>query len=276
MTNILVIGDIIVDHYMWGSINRKSPEDSTIDVVDIEKESYRLGGAGNVAVNIKNEDPNLIVEVFSLFNVWAREALYLKKIEALGPYVSSDSNAIIKMRIIDQYDKQVVRLDKNREFFENDIINFNECLSDLNLSRYDYIVVSDYCKGIVNDNVIKLLENFNGTVFVDTKKKDLRIWNNIKNCIIKINEKEWNQSNQQSSHDVIITMSSRSAKVYFKELCFLTFGLKNVIPASNSIGAGDAFLSGLVVKYSKCKDICDSIKYANLVAGKSVTRPIGE
>ncbi|MBF0520427.1 MAG: hypothetical protein HQK92_11970 [Nitrospirae bacterium] len=49
--HILVIGDIILDHYVWGKVERISPE-APVPVVDVEKESYLLGGAGNVANNV--------------------------------------------------------------------------------------------------------------------------------------------------------------------------------------------------------------------------------
>jgi bifunctional ADP-heptose synthase (sugar kinase/adenylyltransferase) len=50
---ILVIGDAILDRYIWGSIKRQSPEDSSVPVVDFVDEEYRLGGCLNVAANIK-------------------------------------------------------------------------------------------------------------------------------------------------------------------------------------------------------------------------------
>jgi D-beta-D-heptose 7-phosphate kinase/D-beta-D-heptose 1-phosphate adenosyltransferase len=53
--NILVIGDLIIDHYLWGSCNRISPE-APVQVVNIQKESMLLGGAGNVVNNLKSLD----------------------------------------------------------------------------------------------------------------------------------------------------------------------------------------------------------------------------
>lgn len=49
--NILVIGDIILDHYIWGKVNRISPE-APVPVVEVTRESFLLGGAANVAHNI--------------------------------------------------------------------------------------------------------------------------------------------------------------------------------------------------------------------------------
>ena len=61
--NILVIGDLMVDHYLWGDCDRISPE-APVQVVDIKKENKRLGGAGNVIANLKALGAN--VEVFSV------------------------------------------------------------------------------------------------------------------------------------------------------------------------------------------------------------------
>ena len=58
--NILVIGDLIIDQYLWGSTNRISPE-APVQVVDVEKETTVLGGAGNVVANLKSLGANVSV-----------------------------------------------------------------------------------------------------------------------------------------------------------------------------------------------------------------------
>lgn len=284
--NILVIGDVILDHYVWGSIERQSPEDVDVPVVDVEREEYRLGGAGNVAANIKSlavverkNDPVIFVSLSSVFSKFTGKIIDLHRINSDTSCIVDElrqgellpsQRELIKTRIVNKKtNKQIVRVDNSKKYSKDDVRFYRECFG--NLDSYDVVVVSDYDKGLIDESVIDKLEKFNGLVFVDTKKKDLTIWSNIKNCIVKINHKEFAMS--KGSHSVsklVVTEGSQGSTLHHTPPP--TRGrLSTYFPTNprsgDVVGSGDIYLSALCVHYVKYRDVDAACCFANQVAG---------
>jgi D-glycero-beta-D-manno-heptose-7-phosphate kinase len=155
----LVIGDLMLDHFLWGSVSRISPE-APVPVVDVSRETEMPGGAGNVAINMAS----LGAEVFlagvigedlageRLVNLFQRYPIHL------DPLVrANDRPTIVKTRVIAHH-QQVVRFDRERR---------GELPKDLHsrlwqqieglIPRVDAIVLSDYGKGVVSTALIQAL-----------------------------------------------------------------------------------------------------------------------
>lgn len=271
----LVIGDSILDHYLYGRCNRMSPEDSTIPILDIDSEEYRLGGCLNVSVNLKSlsgED----VFVTSIISNKCKKLLDSRKINHQYSYHLVEVEGIKKTRIININDgKQVVRLDNIQKFNKEFIEEYQFLLKCIDFDDFDCIVVSDYQKGIVDDFVVRKLETFEKPVFVDTKNPNLAIWNNVSNCIIKINSNEFDAKHCWPTRPLIITKSEKGCTL---EIPIKTRQDKVVIRDFPTIaitdgdvtGAGDVFLAGLASEYMRTKDLPKAIEYANKAATRSV------
>lgn len=285
---ILVIGDLLVDHYIYGLIKRQSPEDPTIPVVDYVEEEYKLGGAGNVACNIKAlvrpKDDVYISSVLSRFtaSMLKKKKIYYDDI-VLDPSLKKSSEPhkreLIKTRIIEsESHRQIMRLDNRSRFSEGDIQRYKNKCYFYNAKKFDAVVVSDYNKGLIDEDIIERLahEDLKCPIFIDTKNPDMSRWKHIrhKNVIFKVNQKEWNAIKVQHPHEMFpfVVTSSEDGARYIKNNNNHHFPTEPVANGS-VIGAGDVFLAALVVKYLETDgDLFGAIVYANKVAKKSVQK----
>jgi D-beta-D-heptose 7-phosphate kinase/D-beta-D-heptose 1-phosphate adenosyltransferase len=173
---ILVVGDVCVDNYQYGVVDRISPE-APVPVFTPTREESRNGMAANVAANLV--------------------ALGCAVVVASGQPGS-------KTRLIDERSKQqIVRID-------NDYINQPYPLDGIDVSVCDAIVISDYNKGNVTYELIEnLRRTYSGPIFVDTKKTDLA---RLAGCVVKINNKEFNDA--KTLCDELIVTHGRNGAVY--------------------------------------------------------------
>lgn len=153
----LVLGDIMVDEYIWGSVSRLSPE-APVPVVEVKAESFRLGGAGNVAANIQSLG-GMAILVGVVGNDQPGERL-IHQIEAAG--MKSDGVVIdrarpttIKTRVV-AGSQQIVRFDRestsdlSKEAADRVLELATERLADA-----DAVLISDYAKGVIGKRVVR-------------------------------------------------------------------------------------------------------------------------
>jgi bifunctional ADP-heptose synthase (sugar kinase/adenylyltransferase) len=250
-----------------------SPEDATVPVIDVEEEYCRMGGCLNVAANISSLGAYLVTAC-SILTPFCKNEL-IKRGMGYGGILVPEELGLIKTRIIDKAtSKQIVRADRNKVFSQKALEVYDRHSHTLyDLKHFEGVVISDYCKGIIDEKTILSLKTYKGPVFVDTKKPDLAIWNDVPKCLIKINEKEWNASSQKSTHPVIVTMGARGAQLRDCSDWHATVEFPiEAVSNPNSIGAGDTFLAGLVVKYVETGDIGLSVTYAIKAATESVKK----
>ena len=150
--NILVIGDIIVDHFIWGSVSRISPE-APVPVVNVTKENLLLGGAANVLHNIY-----ALGGKATLCGIIGDDPMgdHLAKLLAelpspLDGIIRANSRpTTVKTRIIAQ-NQQVVRFDREESSPLPDVkIKKLTDFIDANIDKYQAIIISDYNKGIIS------------------------------------------------------------------------------------------------------------------------------
>ncbi|MBF0472947.1 MAG: D-glycero-beta-D-manno-heptose-7-phosphate kinase [Nitrospirae bacterium] len=156
--HILVIGDMMLDHFIWGDVSRISPE-APVPVVDVKSESFLVGGAGNVAHNIVSLGAKATVVGIIGDDQSAKELLRIfkeKNINTEGLFID-DRPTTVKTRVIANH-QQVVRFDREgREYLDNSLFNKISKYIAANINSYDAIIVSDYKKGVVDRRLIKLL-----------------------------------------------------------------------------------------------------------------------
>ena len=156
---ILVIGDVMLDHYVWGDATRISPE-APVPVVDIARDSWTAGGAANVALNIASLGARCtVVGFFGQDDAGTRLAaiLHSKKI-AIVP-TPGDAPTILKTRVLVQH-QQLCRLDREAPptAYEFPAAKMKALLAN-EIAACDAVILSDYAKGIVtNDLVARVTE----------------------------------------------------------------------------------------------------------------------
>lgn len=157
-TRILVVGDIVLDHYIWGKVSRISPE-APVPVVNVTRESLLLGGATNVVQNIHGLGGNVSVcGVIGSDQAGSQvqQLLYSQNIPTDGLIVEEGRPTTIKTRII-AHSQQVVRFDREtKDRIGKDIHRRIFDHVKQHIARgLDGIVLSDYCKGVVTSELVR-------------------------------------------------------------------------------------------------------------------------
>jgi rfaE bifunctional protein kinase chain/domain len=196
-----VVGDVMLDRYLWGTASRLSPE-AAVPVVDYVEQSERPGGAGNVAANLAALGAR--VELFSAIGpeqgrhgsddsaAALRKRLSEEGIDDKGVIADPKRITTVKTRIIARH-QHIVRVDRERrEPLNRDTEGrLLHALSSA-LQRLDALVVSDYDKGVINDSFAeRMLTAVNRAklpVFVDPKRPLLYAYRGAR--VIACNSKE--------------------------------------------------------------------------------------
>ena len=153
---ILVIGDIILDHYIWGRVSRISPE-APVPVVEVTRESFLLGGAANVAHNIVSLGGRASVIGINGEDI-AGEALMnilrQRGVNCEGIFTENRPTTV-KTRVI-AHNQQVVRFDReDRKYVDGKILKGILKYINSVLFQYDAVIVSDYQKGMISRELIR-------------------------------------------------------------------------------------------------------------------------
>ncbi|MBI5632863.1 MAG: D-glycero-beta-D-manno-heptose-7-phosphate kinase [Nitrospirae bacterium] len=171
---ILVIGDIILDHYIWGRVNRISPE-APVPVVEVTRENFLLGGAANVANNIVSLGAHAAVIGISgedMAGEALRSILEQKGVDCSGLFTENRPTTV-KTRVI-AHNQQVVRFDREDSKYVDGRI-LKGILSHIYaiVKDYDAVIISDYKKGMITEalvaGILKKTKPKNMFVAVDPK-----------------------------------------------------------------------------------------------------------
>jgi len=285
--NILVVGDLMIDHYLWGSCERISPE-APVQVVDIAKETTVLGGAGNVINNLNALGANV-----SVSSVMGDDEIGKELIGMLNA-IGVDSQNIItqegrktskKSRVI-AVSQQILRYDKESKdsIAESSVRKILDSLSTT-ISSFDMVILSDYGKGVLTDDlcqgVISLAKNSDVKVLVDPKgsnfskyrgaylltpnKKEAVLATGIDINDAKSLEKALLQLKSECDLGIsLITLSEDGIATYDKEVEVFPTVAKEVFDVT---GAGDTVIASIAFALSAGKNIQDTAAFANLAAG---------
>jgi len=239
--NVLVIGDSCEDIFIYGDIERISPE-APIPVFKPTHTEKNDGMAKNVANNVESLDMHI--------------------------YTVTNGNSIVKKRYVENRSGQMVLRVDEHDYCDRIKIKKLQGVMNNKLTSYtltgtvddlDAIIISDYCKGFLEESDIQHICKYNKNVFVDTKKK-LGEW--IKDAdYIKINELEYKKnhellSDKEFEDKLIVTLGSKGCRYKGKE-----FPVQEV-PVKDVSGAGDTFIAGLVRGYLDTQDISKAIEFA--------------
>ncbi|TAK09422.1 MAG: D-glycero-beta-D-manno-heptose-7-phosphate kinase [Candidatus Manganitrophaceae bacterium] len=156
---VLVVGDLMLDHYIWGSVQRISPE-APVPVVNVLRESVLLGGAGNVLHNILTlGGRGLLCSVVGADDAgrWLSEDLKAKGVEIGGIVVEDERPTTKKTRII-AHQQQIVRYDheKKSQISSKTEKKFIQFINE-QIYHIDCMVISDYAKGVITKGLLRTI-----------------------------------------------------------------------------------------------------------------------
>ena len=182
---VLVVGDAMIDAYMWGEINRMSPE-APVPVVEVKKHENRLGGAANVALNLQSMGATpILCSVIGndSQSILFKELIQNANLSNKGLLTSKERRTTLKTRVIAE-NKHQLRIDEEDTHpitCETEFLNLiQELIADV-----DVVILQDYNKGVLTAKVIaKIIEIANTKnipTIVDPKKQNFLAY---KNCTI--------------------------------------------------------------------------------------------
>ncbi len=173
---VLVIGDVMLDQFIWGKVDRISPE-APVPVVEVRSESFMPGGAANVSINLKslNVTTNIIGIIGDDLNGKVlKEKLRKSKIPLKGLVTLKKRTTTKKTRII-AHNQQVVRVDREDriKLSAQDEKKFITKIKKI-IPSYDAVILEDYGKGAITqniiNNVVKLAKQLKIYSSIDPKK----------------------------------------------------------------------------------------------------------
>lgn len=290
--NIAVVGDLMIDHYLWGSCNRISPE-APVQVVSVEKESSVLGGAGNVITNLLSLGSD--VSIFSVVGddengKEMKRLLSEASVKSINIFNEIGRRTTKKSRIISS-NQQVIRYDD--ETTENILLSSQfHLLEELKkeLFSYDLIILSDYGKGVLTPNltkdIISLAKDFNKPILVDPKgvdyskyrgatlltpnKQEASIATNI--SIVDQNSLTIAVKNLKDELQLdysIVTLSEDGIALLDDEMELIPTVAREVFDVT---GAGDTVIASLGVALSSGFSIKEACEFANKAAALVVAK----
>lgn len=193
---VLIIGDLMLDVYYWGDVNRISPE-APVPIVAISKKESRMGGAANVAINIQAMGATPILCGVIGNDVHGERLIKIlkeKKLPIEGVIVSTDRPTTTKTRIISN-NHHIVRIDDETDEYIGDKQTaklLKQIEKIINAGKADVIIFEDYDKGVMSSELIKkvvaLAQKKNIPTVVDPKKRNFTDYSGV--TLFKPNLKE--------------------------------------------------------------------------------------
>ena len=288
---ITVIGDVMIDWYLHGESSRISPE-APVPVVKFKESKFQLGGAANVANNLKH----LEIEPFLIgatgndhFGSLLKEHLKAEKIK-FNLTSEKSFQTICKQRLMSS-NQQLARIDYEQHFHGSKLTKiFNTFIK--NIAKTDLIIVSDYGKGTIFNarKLIQSAKKLKKKILIDPKGKDFTKYkganlitpnkSEFENIMGKVGSKRdlANKAKKMLEHlnleSLIVTLGSEGMyvlKKYNKKIIgdFINAYPQEVFDVS---GAGDTTISALGAALSEGNDIFSAAEFANLAASISVSK----
>ena len=291
---ILVVGDVMLDRYIWGDATRISPE-APVPVIDISRETWTAGGAGNVALNIASLGARCTVAGYVGDDEFGRKlttALAEKKISSIA--TPGSGQTITKTRVMVQH-QQLCRLDRESPPSGYKVSAAQlESLLAKDLAACDAIILSDYAKGVLDESVVARLTKIARArgifVALDPKPKRKLAFHGLD--LITPNKQESLQlaGLELPPHTPFpaAEVCARLHELYATKHLVITLGadgmllstggkiLTTIPTAAREVfdvsGAGDTSLAALVLALAAGAKLEDAAHFANAAAGVVVAK----
>ena len=282
---VLIIGDIILDHYI-NVVPSKISEEAPLLVFSYQKEYYSLGGAANVAKYLASFGCS--IDLIGVVGVDDKSKITINllkesKINTTGIIKNKDTITTCKTRLFSSDNKQVLRLDKeeNKKDYSKLVI---EKIKNI-VFEYDLIIISDYNKGVISNDVLNI-------TLKEAKKKNIKVICDPKNkglkyqrlFLLKPNSKEMNMlidnfydekiikyKNNNKIDNIVLTLGEKGMKLFDKNNNIYEIdSYKNIV--YDVTGAGDCVLSYLALGILTNMDLLKTCQLANYAASIKVSK----
>ncbi len=285
---ILVLGDVMLDRYWTGKVNRISPE-APVPVVDITQTFDKPGGAANVAKNLADfgMDVTLLGLIGDDDTSASLKSLISSSNIAFHPIIDSEIRTTLKLRVIDQ-NQQLLRIDHEDANISKKIGSSYDKIKEL-LQNCDGIVISDYNKGVVKPIIQKVIQDANHLgimTFIDPKGDDFSVYKSstlVKPNLSEFelimgnssNEDEFEKNGKKLREDLdiqyLLVTRGKDGMTLFSEEGVQSFHSikKDVFDVT---GAGDTVISILSSFIIAGENVAKAVELSNIAASLSVLK----
>jgi D-beta-D-heptose 7-phosphate kinase/D-beta-D-heptose 1-phosphate adenosyltransferase len=286
---VLVVGDLILDEFIWGDVSRISPE-APVPVVWVKKESFMPGGASNVANNLSSLGAHVtLVGVIGDDEHGAilKGELRQKGIDTSGIFVDSSRPTTLKTRVVAQH-QQVVRIDKEKVGHLSDqmvsgMINYVESAA----KSMDAMVIEDYGKGVITpkllSRIVPAAKRAGNIISVDPKEEHFKYYRGI-SVITPNNHEAARAVGFEITDDASLKKAGRALLEKIKcKIALITLGengmavfqkskpMKQIPTVAQEVfdvsGAGDTVIAAYTLSLAAGADPVDAAYIANCAAG---------
>jgi len=290
---IYVIGDIMIDHYIYGSCDRISPE-APVPVVDVKQEEYTLGGAGNVIKNLVAFGANTgIITVcgqddgLQIINKGLAEL----NVSDHKLVIDTTRKTTIKTRVVSSK-HQLLRIDRENKHYIDDAIA-DQVIAELKakIANIKILIISDYCKGVLSERaisaIINLCREHGVKTIVDSKDPVLSKYLNAD--IIKPNKKEASIATgikiiddktltdacrkiakETNCESVVVTLSEEGMAIFHENI--LTKIPTKALAIFDVTGAGDTVVAAIAFALLNDLSLIQACDFANHAAAVVVAK----
>lgn len=286
---ILVIGDLILDEFIWGTVDRISPE-APVPVVWVNSESFMPGGAANVANNIatlganasicglvgKDKNANLLIE-----------ELKKKNVDTRGIVVDTERPTTLKTRIIAHH-QQVVRIDREKlDGIDDNILEQVLCFVREKIDEIDGLIIEDYGKGLITakllSQLVPLAKKHKKVITVDPKVEHFSYYEGVTSLTPNQKEAEYASGvkirkdsdidkagkkilQELNSESVLITLGENGMRLFQRsgKITHIPTVAKEVFDVS---GAGDTVIAAFTLSLASGATLLEAAQLANFAAG---------
>lgn len=267
---IAVVGDCILDEHVFCEVLGISPEDDLAPKLRVRKRRFSLGGAANVAANLKTMGVGKVFLLGQMDNVCDLQhtsflnstfhALCADK-DIIALMVQNGVDIPTKTRYVTDHGRHVCRVDHERPE-RLGVEKVEEVLANLDANGpFPFIVVSDYAKGMINNELMEGLQS-RGKLIVDPKFR--RIEGYGKPYVVTPNFREWMEFEYSVPDNVdftVVTIGEKGCLV-FTQSDKLTFGVRSR-EVGDPTGCGDSFVAGLARALLAGVRMPDACRFAN-------------
>jgi len=288
---ILVVGDVMLDHYIRGGASRLSPE-APVPVVHVQEEFHRLGGAANVAKNIHamNHPCGVVGFIGDDHNgTVLNKLLAQQSIENHCFSPNAEAITTTKTRVIAGH-QQVVRVDNEKVLPDTNVLGTDTIKRLADQFTGHYVLVSDYGKGVCSESLMQvLLKDNNAKVLIDPKGLNWRKYSGA--YLVKPNLKELciiANTDISNTDEAVAAVGAQVRTEYGFEHLLVTRGGKGMtliseggaqhftveqIQVFDVSGAGDTVIAVLTVMLNDGYDLTTAVRVANEAGRLVVSRP---
>lgn len=291
---IIVLGDIMLDQYIWGKVQRISPE-APVPIIEVQSEEFRLGGAANVALNLCALGAR--VELVGICGKDShaktiKQLLKKQKLSTEGIFGDAERPTTLKTRI-GAASQQIVRIDLEQtnelnNALAQELIAYLETL----IPQCDALVIEDYDKGLLNAamiaEVLQLCHKHAVPVAVDPKQKNFFCYQQVEIFKPNFAELQGSLGKSLASEEDFISSAAKLRSEMNAKFLVVTRGSKGMYIFDGSeqptclpsfarevfdvSGAGDTVISALCLAYLFARDIVSAALIANHAAAVVVAK----